>query len=32
MTTLDLTELTPEQAELQGRARRFVEEILIPLE
>ena len=32
MTTLDLTELTPEQAELQGRARRFVEEVLIPLE
>jgi acyl-CoA dehydrogenase len=32
MTTLDLTELTPEQAELQARARRFVEEILIPLE
>ena len=25
-------ELTPEQAELQGRARRFVEEVLIPLE
>ena len=32
VTTLDLTELTPEQAELQGRARRFVEEVLIPLE
>ena len=32
MTTLDLTELTPEQAELQARARRFVEEVLIPLE
>jgi acyl-CoA dehydrogenase len=32
VTTLDLTELTPEQAELQARARRFVEEVLIPLE
>ncbi|MEO8686816.1 MAG: acyl-CoA dehydrogenase [Solirubrobacteraceae bacterium] len=25
-------ELTPEQAELQGRARRYVEQVLIPLE
>ena len=32
MTTLDLTELTPAQAELQARARRFVEEVLFPLE
>ena len=32
VTTLDLSELTPEQAELQARARRFVEEVLIPLE
>ena len=32
MTTLDLTELTPEQAELQSRARRYVEEVLFPLE
>ena len=32
MTTLDLTDLTPEQAELQARARRFVEDVLIPLE
>jgi acyl-CoA dehydrogenase len=29
---LDLDELTPEQAELQGRARRFVEDVLMPLE
>jgi acyl-CoA dehydrogenase len=29
---LDLTELTPQQADLQGRARRYVEEVLIPLE
>ena len=32
MTTLDLTELTPEQAELQSRARRYVEDVLFPLE
>jgi acyl-CoA dehydrogenase len=29
---LDLTELTPQQADLQGRARRYVEQVLIPLE
>ena len=32
MTILDLTELTPEQAELQSRARQFVEDVLFPLE
>jgi acyl-CoA dehydrogenase len=36
MTTADLAapdaELTPEQAELQARARRYVEQVLIPLE
>jgi hypothetical protein len=29
---LDVTELTPAQAELQARARRFVEDVLMPLE
>ncbi len=30
--TLDVTELTPAQAELHARARRFVEDMLMPLE
>ena len=29
---LDVTELSPAQAELQARARRFVEDVLMPLE